>query len=36
MDMTDNDFMEDVFGELGIEESKEEEELDIEDMLKPS
>lgn len=36
MEMTDNDYMEDIFGELGIEEGKEEDELDIEEMLKPS
>ena len=34
--MTDNDFMDDIFGEMDIEESKQEEELDLEDMMKPS
>lgn len=34
--MTENDFMDDIFGELGFEENKEEEGIDIEEMLKPS
>jgi hypothetical protein len=36
MEMTENDFMDDIFGELGYEEGKEEESLDLEEMMQPS